>query len=171
MSWDVILMHVPPDIESAEDLPEGFTSILGPRTAVLSILTSLDLGIDLTDPTWGDLDGDGFSIEFNIGKGDPVETIMLHVRGGGGAIAVIQRICEGTSWRALDSTTDTFINFAENPAAGLEQWRVFKDRVVASLAVKGEQVITDEKGVRLDGIRADAISRKSKSKRKWQFWK
>ncbi len=117
MSWDVILMNVPSNIESGtefeEDLPE-----LGSKTKVLSILSNALPSINLSDPAWGILDGDNFSIEFNMGDDDPVHTIMLHVRGSDDVTGVIDRICQHSGWRAFDTTVGDFINFAKNPTAG-----------------------------------------------------
>jgi hypothetical protein len=169
MSWDVILMSVPSVIVAVEDFPDDFSSELGPQPQVLSTIAAILPDLDLTDPTWGILDGDDFSIEFNIGDGDPVDTIMLHVRGGDSAIRAIQHICEHTGWRALDTSTGDFINFAEDPTEGLQQWRTYRNQVVASLEAEGKEVITDAK---VGGIRVGAIEiAKPKKKKWWQFWK
>jgi hypothetical protein len=105
MSWDVLLLSVPPGIATVDDSPEDFASELGPRAQVLSTLAALFPDLDLSDPTWGILAGDDFAIEFNIGDGDPVETIMLHVRGSNSTIHAIHYICERTGWRAFDTST------------------------------------------------------------------
>lgn len=162
-------MRVPSDIATVEDLPDDFSSELGPRSQVLATLAALLPALDLTDSAWGLLDGDDFSMEFNIGDRDPVDAIMLHVRGGDGAIRIIQHICENTDWRALDTTTGDFINFADDPAKGLRQWRMFRNRVIASLEAEGKEVITD---VRVGRTGADAIAFTKPKKKTWrQFWK
>jgi hypothetical protein len=170
MSWDVVLMKVPSNIVTVEDFPDDFSSELGPRSQVLLTLATVLPELDLTDPTWGILDGDDFSIQFNIGDDDPVDTIMLHVRGGDSAIGAIQRVCERTGWRALDMSGSGFINFAEDPAAGLRQWRIFRDRTVASLKAEGKEVITD---VKVGRARVDAVvvTKPEKKRKWWQFWK
>jgi hypothetical protein len=154
MSWDVILIDMPSGIVTIDDLPKDFSPELGPRTHVLSTIATMLPDLDLTDPAWGILDGDDFSIEFNIGDGDPITDIMLHVRGGDDAIHVIQHICEHTGWRAFDTSTGDLIDFAQDPTAGLRQWRAYRDRVVASLKAEGKKVITDAKVGRL---RTDVI--------------
>ena len=159
MSWDVILMNVPSNIESSAEIEEDLP-VLGSKTEVLSMLSNTLPSIVLSDPTWGILDGDSFSIEFNIGDEDPVHTIMLHVRGSDDVIEVIDRICQYSRWRALDTSTGDFMNFSKNPAAGLQQWRAFRDQVFASLGEDGE---VPEKGVRL------TIT--DTKKKWWQFWR
>ena len=90
MSWDVMLFNTrgkqPPPIEQFE---ESHYEPLGPAAGVRQRLTRLLPKIDWSDTSWGIYEGDGFSIEFNAGGGDPIDTIMLHVRGGGDAIAAI----------------------------------------------------------------------------------
>jgi hypothetical protein len=162
-----MLMSVAPDIVTAEDFPDDFTSELGPQSQVLSTLAAILPHLDLTDPTWGRLDDDGFSIEFNIGDRDPVDAIMLHVRGGDSAIRVIQHVCEHTGWRALDTSTGDFIDSAQDPTKGLRQWRTFRDQVVTSLEAEGKEVITDAK---VGGIGVDAKVVTPKKKKWWQFW-
>ena len=154
MSWDVMLIDMPSDIVTMDDLPKDFSPEIGPRPHVLSTIATMLPDLDLTDPAWGILDGDDFSIEFNIGDDDPIDVIMLHVRGGDDAIHVIQHICEHTGWRAFDTSTGDLVDFAQDPTKGLRQWRAHRDRVVASLKAEGKEVITD---VKVGRLRADAI--------------
>ena len=171
MSWDVLLMSVPPDITTTENLPNDFSSELGPLPQVLSTIAAILPDLNLANPEWGILEGDGFHMEFNIGQRDPVDTIMLHVRGGDGALRSIHRICEHTGWRALDTTTGDFINFAQDPTKGLRQWRTYRDRVVASLRAEGEEVMTDVK-VEAVTVTPEALATaKPKRKKWWHFWK
>jgi hypothetical protein len=139
MSWDVLLMNVPDNLKSSNDLPDDYKSNLGIGVNILPTLSSIVPEIDLHDPTWGELEGDGFSIEFNIGKDDPVDTIMLHIRGGNGAINVIEHICEKTGWRALDTSIGKFIDFNQSPEKGFELWRGYRNRVVESFKVKAKK--------------------------------
>jgi len=136
MSWDVFIMNVPADIVSATELPDDFSGELGSPEYVLAKLASIFPSINLTDPTWGGLDTEDGSIEFNIGSKDPIKTMMLHARGGNSVIGAIQMLCDQTGWRALDMTTGDFINFENNPAEGLKQWRSYKDKVIASYETK-----------------------------------
>ena len=136
MSWDVLLINVPDKMKSPNDLPDDFKSTLGITADVHSTLSNIVPEIDLHDPAWGNLKGDGFSIEFNIGKNNPVESIMLHVRDSNGAITIIEHICKKTGWRALDTSTGNFIDFNQNPERGFEQWRSYRNQVAKSLQNK-----------------------------------
>ena len=94
MSWDVIIMRVPDGVLSMEDMPDQPTSPLGPSSDVISKLKSVFPSVDFSDPAWGILDGKDFSIEFNIGKEEPIGSMMLHVRGSEASLAAIQQICQ-----------------------------------------------------------------------------
>ncbi len=160
MSWDVFLMQVPQNIVSPQDLPEDFLSELGPRATVLAALSKALPALDLNDPAWGVLRGGDYSIEFNMGDDDPMDRIMLHVRGSDAALEPIRRVCEATGWRALDLSTGLFIDFNQDPAAGLRQWRSFRDYVVARLRAEGKDV---QLGVAVEGKRVGALAREKDS--------
>jgi hypothetical protein len=138
MSWDVLLLNgVPQDITSIPPPdPEGPlptevgvpTCSLCEKAEILLLLKRLFPRIDLSDPTWGVLNEEGSSIEFNMGDDDPVAGIMLHVRGNGDPITIIKTLCEQTGWRALDCSDYTFIDFSNSPAARFEHWRAWRDR-------------------------------------------
>ncbi len=132
MSWDVILMRVKPESVSVADLTENDLLNLGLVTDVLTAISSLYPTVDFSDPTWGRLEGADYSIEFNIGKGDVVDTIMLHVRGADGALAVIQSLCGALECRAFDTTFGDFIDVMNDPGKGFRQWRSFRDHVMAT---------------------------------------
>ena len=138
MSYDVFLMRVPPEISTLEELQELSSPLeLGAKSEVCTALAKVVPEIAFREPDWGVLQTEEFSIEFNIGDKDPVIMLALHIRGGDQAIDVLQAICEATGWHALDGSTPSgFIDFAQNPPAGLQEWRAYRDRV---LGVKGSR--------------------------------
>lgn len=138
MSWDLLLLNVPLDIISAKDIPGDFDAVVGPKPEILSVLRKICPDIDLTDPNWGVLRRDDFSIEFNLGNGDPLRAIGLAVRGGDRAIRIIQKICEKTGCRAVDFATGEFIDFDFDPAQGLREWRQYRDRVIVQKKSDGK---------------------------------
>jgi len=158
-------MAAPEDVETAISISE-----LGQRHQILELLHTAIPDLDLSDPTWGILDGDGYSIEFNIGADDPLDAIMLHVRGDDRVITVIQHLCEQTGWRAIDIGNGRYIDFAHEPTAGLQIWRTNRDQLIKSFEAKGQHTIPDAK---VEGKRLDAItmSRQPQEKKWWEFWK
>jgi hypothetical protein len=130
MSWDVVVFNVRGKTPSLEQFEQSDCEPLGPAAEVHQRISALLPGVDWSDPTWGIYEGDGFSIEFNVGKDDPIESMMLHVRGGGDAIAAITRFARPQGWSALDCSTGEFLDL-ENPSqAGWEGFQAYRDKVI-----------------------------------------
>jgi hypothetical protein len=123
MSWDVLLMNLPPSIQDVSQLRDDQLPVLGPRDTILSQLRDAVPGIDLSDPTWGVLDGPNFSIEFSIGSKDPVDSIALHVRGADSAVQPIADLVRATGWRAMDFSDCSFIDFSIGVPPGFKGWQ------------------------------------------------
>lgn len=129
MSWDVLVMNYggEPPREIAEADPVG---PLGLAEEVRSRIDQHLPGIDWSEPTWGVYEGDGFTIEFNMGDEDPVPMIMLHVRGGGDPISAMLALANPHGWSLLDASTSQLID-PENPSAeGWEGFQGFRDKVL-----------------------------------------
>ncbi len=45
----------------------------------------------------------------------------------------VRTICEAATWRAYDTSTDSFINFDQDPGRGLRNWRDYRNSVAAHL--------------------------------------
>jgi hypothetical protein len=131
MSWDVMIFNTrgksPPSVEEFED---SDYETLGPAADVRQRLSELLPGVDWSDTTWGIYEGDGFSIEFNVGDDDPIENMMLHVRGGGEAIAAIAKFARPLGWSALDCSTSEFLDLDNPSQDGWEGFQEFRDTVI-----------------------------------------
>jgi len=132
MSWDVLLLHLPADITSAHDIPDDYTPPpLGRQHEVLAAVTRAEPEAGLSDPTWGDLSGPTWSIELNIGSEDPVDSIMLHVRGSGDdVLARVFRLASALGCKALDCSTGELLT-PRGPSGG-HAFQEFRDRVIGS---------------------------------------
>lgn len=86
--------------------------------------------MDWSDTTWGLYRGDGYSIEFNVGEEDPIQDMMLHVRGGGDAIADIMKFVVPNGWAALDCSTSEFLDPANPSDEGWAGFQEFRDDVL-----------------------------------------
>ena len=167
MSWDVIILNLPPEIHSPADIRDDVLLDLGSKAEFLARLDGLFLSLAWRNPKWGSLAEPGFSIEFNIGEDDPVRSLMLHVRGSDGALGVIKHLCESTGWRALDFGEGKFIDLSTQPA-GLGRWRDYRDRVLSeTITVSSSFVVASNP----PDLVVDALDVQKRAKKWWQFWR
>jgi hypothetical protein len=131
MSWDVMVFNtrgkVPP---SLAEFQESDCEPLGPAAEVRERIAALLPGVDWSDPTWGLYAGNGFSIEFNVGDDDPIDNVMLHIRGGGDAIAAIVMFARPLGWSALDCSTSEFLDLDHPSQEGWEGFQAFRDKII-----------------------------------------
>jgi hypothetical protein len=139
MSWDIFVQDLPVEAVSVEDIPEDFQPRpIGTRPELISRITQVVPSADFSDPSWGTIEGPGYSIEVNIGHETEVDSFALHVRGSSDdAVAVVTTILDHLGLRALDSASGEF--FDRNVAvASFHSWRNYRDQVV------GGEATTDE---------------------------
>jgi hypothetical protein len=129
MSWDVMVFRLRERPASIEELTEEMTLPLGAAAAVRETVSAVLGGVDWTDPAWGLYGGDGFPVEFNVGKEDPAQSMMLHVRGGGDAVAGIVKLVAATGWVAPDCSTSEFLDPALPSAAGWARFQRYRDKI------------------------------------------
>ena len=134
VSWDVLFQSLPAGIASIDDVPADFEPApLGVRAEIIAKLVARLPGVDFSDPSWGMLLGETFSIEFNLGGEDVADSLMLHVRGGDEALGVVREVSEALGVPAIDCSEGELIDFTSPDAArGFAAWRAFRDRVVRS---------------------------------------
>ena len=143
MSWDVFVQDFPRDAKSVEDIPEDFhPSPIGKRSEIIAAILSIVPSTNFTNPVWGTIDGDGWSIEVNIGPGDPCESFAFHVRGGGAAIGIIAAILERLDLRAFAPQAGGFFTAGEESLACFEQWKMYRNQVVEGGSRKDNTQVT-----------------------------
>ncbi|MCM2412703.1 hypothetical protein [Streptomyces sp. RKAG290] len=132
MSWDILLLPLPADLTSIDDLPADHEPPpIGSRSSVHEALRSTVGEVDLTDPAWGELLGPTWVIELGVGEHDPVESVMLHVRGGeDDVLPVIFHISRALDCRAFDCSTGELLT--DDAPASWNAFQVFRDRAIAS---------------------------------------
>jgi hypothetical protein len=129
MSWDVAILRFDGSTPaSLEEYAEAQTRVLGPASEVRDSIGKALPGIDWSDKTWGIYNGDGFSIEFNMGKEDVIKSITLHVRGEGNAIAAIMAVVKPLGWSALDCSTSEFLDSEQPSQEGWKEFQEYRDK-------------------------------------------
>ena len=135
MAWTVLLFNLPTETAASRDFPKHFKPpALGTTEEVIQILEELFPNISGWDPSGATLTTSEFSVElsFHLHKRNShvVEAIGLRVHGFDSVISVIRELCETTGWSAYDTSRGDFIDFATTPAAGLQGWREYAQRVI-----------------------------------------
>ena len=129
MSWDVVLMKMPEGASSIADLPKDHVSMpLGQRADVEEAIRRAVPGVDLTDPTWGQMAGPGWSMELNIGREDPIDDIMLHIRGSSDWVfEPIFALSRELRCQVIDCGSGDVL--AEQEAGTWQEWKAFRDGI------------------------------------------
>ena len=132
MSWDVLVCNYygsPP--KDMGNLPDDHKpDPLGSASTVRMSISQNLPGVDWSDPTYGIYRGDGFTVEFPIRDQDPIDLLMLHVRGGGDCITALLQFAEPHKWSLFDCSTSEFID-PENPSQeGWEGFQRLRDKAI-----------------------------------------
>jgi len=139
MSWDlsVFAAKVPPP--PVAEMPEDWRGeTLGPAAEVRGRISACLPAVDWSDPTWGIYEGDGFSFEFNVGRKDPSDGFMVHVRGGGGAVAALLQLAGRWGWYLLDCSQGEWLHHCSDAEAGWQGFQAYRDRVLTRAGSEGE---------------------------------
>lgn len=130
MSWDLLLIDLPASATSLDELPKDLRPPpLGARAALIERFRSAFPDASFKDPSWGLLDGGAFSIEFNLGRAEVCETVMLHVRGGGAALDAVDRAVSVLGCRAVDCQTGELFR-RDEAERSFGRWAAFRDAAV-----------------------------------------
>jgi hypothetical protein len=131
VSWDISIVDLPSDAASIADIPDEFQpEPLGSRVDLIAAIREVAPTADFSDPSWGELATPDFVIEFNMGSEEVVDSMMLHARGGGSAVAFIDALLTRLGRRAIDCSVGEFFSA---PASGesFRAWQAYRDSVIA----------------------------------------
>ena len=85
---------------------------------------------DFSNPSWGTIDSDGWSIEVSIGLEEECNGFAFHVRGGDAAVGVIAAILQRLQLRAIDSETGDFFIAGPKAIEAFGKWRSYRDQIL-----------------------------------------
>jgi hypothetical protein len=133
MSWDIFVQDLPSEAKTAADIPSSFRpSLIGKRSEIIDRIIEIIPAADFTDPSWGLIDGEDWSIEVNLGQEEDCRGFALHVRGGDVAVGAVAAILRRLNLRALDSQSGEFFSADNNAIESFRQWRQYRDQVTES---------------------------------------
>lgn len=104
MSWDIIVINLPPGIK-----------IPGRDAQELSAILRI---------AW-------CSIKFSMGSREEVDSFAMHVRGGNECPNIVAHVLDGLGMRALDTSSESGL-FEQDPklrSKSFERWRSFRSQV------------------------------------------
>lgn len=131
MSWDLFVQDVPAGIRSINEIPDDFVpSVLGDRAHIVERIRSVAPESDFSDPAWGQIEGDGFSIEINLGEEEEVESFALHVRGDERALFMVQILMGALGFQALDPASESGLLQVDRASDGFVRWQAYRNRAV-----------------------------------------
>jgi hypothetical protein len=132
MSWDIIVMDLPPGVKSVTEIPRDFVPApLGRRSDIIARISAIFPETHFSAPSWGLLRLPGCAIEFNMGDDEELDSFAMHVRGGDECPDIVARVVDGLGMQALDPQSQSGI-FERDPklrAKSFERWRGFRDHV------------------------------------------
>ena len=133
MSWDIFVFDMLRGAKAVEDIPADFKQApISRRSDVIAGIRQVVPEADFSRPSWGSIEGDGWSIELNMGDEEECDGFAFHVRGGDAAVGVVAAILSHLDLRAVDSCTGDFFAAGPESLESFRKWRAYRDRVVGS---------------------------------------
>ena len=131
MSWDIIAQDLPASVTSVEDISDDFQpKPIGNRAQLITQIQQVVPQVDFTDPSWGIIEGDDWSIEVSMGDEEFCNSIAFHVRGGDGAIGAVSVMLDKLKLRAINCQSNDFFTAGPESLESFQAWCRYRDRVV-----------------------------------------
>ena len=129
MSWDLFAQDFP-DVAGVAEVPDDFDPApLGARQEIIDRIKAAIPSADFSDPSWGMVEQDGWSIEINLGEESNCDGFALHVRGSGdAAMDQVAIILDATGARAIDAQTGEFFSRAA-ATDSFGAWQAYRDQI------------------------------------------
>lgn len=129
MSWDLYVQDWG-EFESLEQIPDNFEpKPLGDRSELIEKIKIAEPTVNFTDPSWGILENEFFSIEFNMGDSELSQGFVMHVRGNELAIPCIGNILDSLKLRATDGSTSNFFDVIKSQK-DLKKWIAYRNSIL-----------------------------------------
>jgi hypothetical protein len=127
MGFDLFFLNIPPQVTHMSDIPKGIPP-LGPLEEVLNKVRTSYPALKLDETGFGDIDGGSYSIEIDIGNDDPVDSIMVTLRGGPEGIDALAPIF-AQGFRAVAPGIDTIASTPADLHTAFAAFTAYRDTV------------------------------------------
>lgn len=129
MSWDILIQDFPAAATTVADIPDDFQpQPIGSRADLIAKIRDVVPSADFSNPEWGVFEGDGFSIEFQMGDEDVCGGISLMIRGGGSPTPLVAALLDRLQLRAIDCQSSEFFD-VEAARESFGSWQRYRDQV------------------------------------------
>lgn len=129
MSWDLFVQDWG-DAKSLADIPVDFNpKSIGKRSEMIEKMIEAEPSIDFSDSSWGRLKNEHFSIEFNMGNGENLDSFTMHIRGSELAIPCIDHILSKLKLKASDGSSTSFFD-SKTSKEEIEKWIDFRKKIL-----------------------------------------
>ncbi|MBK9579504.1 MAG: hypothetical protein IPO40_20735 [Fibrobacteres bacterium] len=141
MSWDLILMKVPQEIESYEELDEDYIyPEIGTDEAIRKVIAALFPDADVATPGSVDLDIGGHVFEISYDSEDEITNIYLNLHDGSKeSLEAIYKLSAALNCRAFDMTEGEFLQIGDEVASGFVKWNESLEQVQRILSQGNSQ--------------------------------
>ena len=133
MSWDILVLDLPSDANKLADVPKDYRPSPIRRSEIINGIIEVLPIANFSNPAWGLIIDQDWSIEVNLGGEQECVSAMLHVRGGDGAVGAVAAIVRQLNLRAIDCGTGEFFAADDNAMESFRRWRNYRDKVVKSI--------------------------------------
>lgn len=135
MSCDIFVQDIPEGVKQISDMHEKHSNfkprLIGMRSEIIRKIKEVVPEADFSNPSWGIIEGDGFSIEANMGNEEECKGFVFHVRGGDNAAFVICEILKKLGLRAFDPSSETgLFEIGSGAIKSFQQWRQYRNKVL-----------------------------------------
>ena len=128
MSYDIFVQDIPKSANTIEEIPDNFTpQKIGSRREIISSILEIVPEADFSDPTWGTIEGESFSIEVNLGEDEILTSFAFHVNGDNTALTIISAILNHLDLRAFD--LDGIFD-PKRSSKNFKNWKEYRDFVI-----------------------------------------
>jgi hypothetical protein len=129
MSWDIHIQDFPAAAKMVADIPDDFRpQPIGSRADLIAKIRDVVPSADFSNPEWGVFEGDGFSIEFQMGDEDVCDSISLMIRGGGSPTPLVAALLDRLQLRGIDCQSSEFFD-VEAARESFGSWQRYRDQV------------------------------------------
>ena len=132
MSWDIYIQDFPATAKTVAEIPDDYQpSSAGSRADLISKIQEVVPSADFSNPDWGVFEGDGFSIEFQMGDAEHCRSITFLVRGGGSPAPLVAALLDRLQLRGIDCQTGEFFD-VEAARASFGSWQRYRDQILGA---------------------------------------